>query len=114
MTDAPPPYSAAPVTDYSRCAPESKPERGGISCAASPSRRVMRRRCVGAREQSLLDKTADDMSGGDVDLLDERRRFGRCPQAQIAFCRHVSAGLAGEPDGDDADLPGRGDRLQDV
>src|SRR5204863_4631369 len=98
MTGAPPPYSAAPSADYSRCEPESKPERGGKRGAASACGCGMRPRCVGAREQSLLDKAADDVSGGDVDLLNERGGFGRRQQAQIALCRHVSAGLAGEAD----------------
>src|SRR5947209_19648573 len=107
MIGAAAPVFGALLTDYNRCASESKPERGGKRGAASALGCGMRPRRAGAREQSLLDQAADDMSGGDVDLLNKGGGFAGCPQAQIAFCRHVSAGLAGQADGDDADLPSR-------
>src|SRR5438874_1509313 len=67
-----------------------------------------------AREQPLLDQAEDDVSGGHVDLLNERRRFAGCEQAQIAQRGHFAAALAGEAHRDHPDLAGRGDRPQNV
>src|SRR5436190_16744413 len=66
------------------------------------------------REQPLFDKPADDMTGRDMDLLDERRRIRRGMQAQIAQCGHFSAGSSGKPYDRETFLAGGADRPQDV
>src|SRR5260370_1028947 len=68
--------------------------------AGLPGRRIRRPlvesfRSGGAREQPLFDEPADDMTGGDMDLLDERRRIRRGIQAQIAERGHFPAGSSG-------------------
>src|SRR5260370_6973823 len=71
-------------------------------------------RSGGAWEQPLFDEPADDMTGRDMDLLDERRRIRRGMQAQIAERGHLSAGSTGKPYHGEAFLTGGADRPQDV
>src|SRR5438067_5925776 len=114
MTGAPPPYSAVPVADYSRCAAESEPESARDRRAASAGGGGLLPRRTGAREQSLLHQAKDDVSGSDVDLLNERCRSRGRVQAQIAERGHFATALAGEAHRDHPDLLGRGDRPQNV
>jgi len=48
------------------------------------------------REKVLFDEASNDVAGGDVDLLDERRRIRQSMRAQVAERRRLSAGLMGD------------------
>src|SRR5437868_13639482 len=54
------------------------------------------------------------MAGGDMDLLDERRRIRRSMEAQIAECRHLAPGSSGKSHYRYALLTGGADGLEDV
>src|SRR3954463_1714616 len=55
-------------------------------------------------EQLALDKLADRVCRGDVNLLDQRGLLGRHRQREIAERVHRSLPIPGEADGDEADL----------
>jgi len=67
-----------------------------------------------AGEQGLLDEPADDVTGRDMDLLDEWCGIRRGMQAQIAQCGHLPAGSSGKPYHSEAFLAGGANRPQDV
>ena len=54
------------------------------------------------------------MAGGDVELLDQRRRVSRGIEAQIAARGHLAPAPSGEADDDQPLAPRRLDRTQDV
>jgi hypothetical protein len=66
------------------------------------------------RKQAFFDEPTNDVSGCNIDLLDERRRIRGRAQAQIAERGHLSSGSSGEADDVEALFPGGANRAQDV